>query len=105
MVSGNAHNIRIEHDENDPILVELAILDEDRPLATPALIADVAGKPSAAMSLVDGRVVADPFTHTGLARVALAQRAKAHHAAIRTPNLVERLLLELRRGRRAPAMG
>jgi hypothetical protein len=57
------------------------------------------------MSLVDGRVVADPFKHTGPARAALAQRAKAHHAALSTPNLVERLILELRRGRRAPAMG
>jgi hypothetical protein len=50
-------------------LAFLAALAGDAPLALPARIGDVDGVPAAALSLVDGRVVADPFRPTsGLVR-------------------------------------
>lgn len=50
-------------------LAFLAALAGEAPLALPALIGDVDGVPAAALSLVDGRVVADPFRPTsGLVR-------------------------------------
>lgn len=46
-------------------LVRLAALDSVRPLPFgPVLIAEIDGRPTAAMSLKDGRVVADPFSRT-----------------------------------------
>ena len=50
-------------------LAFLAALAGEPPLALPALIGDVDGVPAAALSLADGRVVADPFRPTsGLVR-------------------------------------
>jgi hypothetical protein len=51
-------------DRDDPILRELAALDEAPPLQTPAVVALVDGRPVAAASLSDARVVADPFAPT-----------------------------------------
>lgn len=45
-------------------LERLAALDSARPLAAPALIAEVGGAPLAALSLRDGRTIADPFHRT-----------------------------------------
>lgn len=42
----------------------LAALDDARPLRGPVLLAAVDGEPVAALSLQDGRVVADPFVLT-----------------------------------------
>lgn len=57
-------------------LRELAQLDSARPLHGPALLAVVDGRPVAAASLRDGRVVADPFVPTedvvGLLRARVA---------------------------------
>lgn len=46
---------------DDRVLDELAQLDSARPLARPALLAVVDDAPVAAISIADGRVVADPF--------------------------------------------
>ena len=45
-------------------LARLAELDEARPLRAPALLGVVMARPVAALSLADGRVLADPFTPT-----------------------------------------
>ncbi len=47
-----------------PALARLATLDCARPLAGEILLAEVCGQPAAALSLADGRVVADPFRPT-----------------------------------------
>ncbi len=45
-------------------IARLAALDSTDVPAGPVLVAEVDGEPQAALSLQDGRVVADPFEHT-----------------------------------------
>jgi hypothetical protein len=45
-------------------LLTLAVVDSAEPLQLPALVADVEGELRAALSLVDGAVIADPFRPT-----------------------------------------
>jgi hypothetical protein len=56
-------------------LTRLAQLDSARPLAGDALIALVDGRLVAAISLADGRVIADPLAPTTEARALLHTRA------------------------------
>ena len=42
----------------------LAELDSGRPPAAPTLVAEVGGELRAAVSMIDGKVIADPFHHT-----------------------------------------
>jgi|SRR5436190_23063329 len=62
-------------DESDE-LAELAALDSQRPLRGHALVAVVDGKLVAAISLFDGRVIADPLAATDEARALLETRAR-----------------------------
>jgi hypothetical protein len=50
--------------DDDRVLRELSELDSARPMQRPAVLAVVDGQPVAAVSLSDGRIVADPFTRT-----------------------------------------
>ncbi len=54
----------------------LAMLDSSRPLAGPVLVAESAGLVLAAISLKDGRVVADPFFPTADLVALLRSRAE-----------------------------
>jgi hypothetical protein len=47
-----------------PSVLRLAALDDRRPPHGPALLAYVDGELRAAVGLLDGRTVADPFQHT-----------------------------------------
>jgi azurin len=62
------------HDDRD-VVHRLAVLDEARSLEGPVLLAVVNGLAVAALSLEDGRVVADPFIATAEARSLLRLRA------------------------------
>jgi hypothetical protein len=53
-----------ENASDDRVVAKLAALDSARPLHAPVVIALVDGRPVAAASVVDGRVVADPFEPT-----------------------------------------
>jgi hypothetical protein len=53
--------IRLAYPDDGGALRALAALDSANPIAEPALIAEAGGKMRAALSLVDGAVVADPF--------------------------------------------
>lgn len=97
MFPGHSHDIRIENDPNAAELVRLAALDSAVPIATPALIAHIGGRPAAALSLVDDRVVADPFQRTEIVCSVLRLRARGIRAAERRPSVRERVLTELRR--------
>jgi hypothetical protein len=78
--------------ENDRrALQRLAELDSQRPLSMPALIAENRGLPAAAISLADGRIVADPFEHTAVLRQLLRYRYGAGQAYSRQPSLSERM--------------
>ncbi len=56
--------LRFAVPDDEHVLRTLATLDSSAPPAGPALIAEVDGRIRAALSLADGRVVADPFYPT-----------------------------------------
>jgi len=56
--------IRTATQDDEQTLRRLAQLDSERRLAVPALVAEVDGVPRAAVSLANGRMVADPFART-----------------------------------------
>jgi hypothetical protein len=62
-----------------------------RPLSGPALIGEIAGVPAAAISMRDGRTVADPLTQTAMLRQFLRMRLGALQSYSRTPLLTERV--------------
>jgi hypothetical protein len=95
--------IRLATDADAVDLQRIAELDSQRPLAAPILLAQHRLAPIAAMSLADGRVVADPFQPTLGAVAALRVRAGALSAARRTPSLAERMRFAVRVARPAVA--
>ena len=62
--------------DDAPDLLRLAQLDSADPLAEPVLVARVAGRLTAALSLSEGRVIADPFVLTGGAVELLRARGR-----------------------------
>src|SRR3954471_13462053 len=93
MYAANAYTIRqaTEYDALD--LSRLAELDsEARELSAPMLIGERGGEILAAISLEDGRVIADPFKRTGEVVAHLRRRASGVRAVNSTPILRERLL-------------
>lgn len=83
--------IRSAADEDEQTLRRLAGLDSQPPLLHPALIGEIDGKPAAAISLIDGRVIADPFRSTAGLRQVLQTRYRVLRTYSRTPSLPERL--------------
>ncbi|CAA9493429.1 MAG: hypothetical protein AVDCRST_MAG65-2160, partial [uncultured Solirubrobacteraceae bacterium] len=67
--------IRMAHDADSPRLRDLAELDGAAPLRGPALIALTGDDAWAAVSLADGREIADPFRSTAPAVALLRVRA------------------------------
>ena len=67
--------IRMAGPDEAGVIACLAALESGRPLEGDVLVAVVDGKLVAAVSLSDGRVVADPFLPTKEARVLLETRA------------------------------
>jgi hypothetical protein len=61
-----------------PALHRLAALTDAAPLSGDVVVADVGGELRAAMSLADGRTIADPFRETA-ELVALLQVRRRHH--------------------------
>jgi hypothetical protein len=70
---------------------KLAELDSQRPLTGPALVGEIDGRPAAALSLTDGRVVADPFQPTAQLLAHLRMRARALKEHDRVPSVRDRL--------------
>jgi hypothetical protein len=56
--------VRAAYPDDGAALRALAALDSADPIAQPALVAEAGGEIRAALSLVDGAVVADPFVST-----------------------------------------
>ena len=61
-------------------LARLAALDSARPLSGEILVAETGGAPRAALSLHDGRAIADPFQATAADVELLRTRATLLHA-------------------------
>ena len=68
--------LRADRPADEGALRRLALLDDSRPLRGRALLAEVDGRPVAAIDLSDGRVVADPFEHTAQVVELLRVRAE-----------------------------
>ena len=91
MYAAHAYNIHKSSEADGPELRRLAELDSQRPLTGDALVAEIDGQPAAAISLADGRVIADPFKHTAVATQMLHMRYGALRAYSRTPSLPDRM--------------
>ena len=85
------HRIRMAADDDALALHRLAKLDAQQPLAGPVLVGEIGGTPVAAVSLADGRTIADPFIPTDHLLIALRARAKGVLAVERTPSLRDRI--------------
>jgi hypothetical protein len=62
--------------DDAPDLFRLAQLDSAEPLSDPILVAEVSGRLTAALSLLENRVIADPFVLTGGTIELLRARAR-----------------------------
>jgi hypothetical protein len=91
MYPANAYHIRRATEADAAAMRELAELDSRTPLSGPALIGEIDGAPAAAVSLVDGRVVADPFKPTGVLVQILHMRFNAMRAYSRQPSVTARI--------------
>jgi hypothetical protein len=69
--------IRLARAEDAVALLELAVIDNAPQLEGEVLIAEVDGRPLAALELAGGRVVADPFRRTAQLVELLRVRARA----------------------------
>jgi hypothetical protein len=96
MFPANAYVIRLAGEQDKDTVRQLAELDSQRPLIEPILIGEIHGRPAAAVSLTDGRVVADPFQATAHLTPILHLRADAFKAFSKEPSLRARLLAGLR---------
>lgn len=72
----NPVTLRFAFPDDADALWRLAAIDSSEPPAMPVLLAEVGGELRAALSLADGRVVADPFRHTGAVVDLLHARAR-----------------------------
>jgi hypothetical protein len=68
--------IRASNATDGEALAQLAELDSSRPLQRPALVAEVGEEIWAAISLLDHRVIADPFRPSGHLTPVLVERAR-----------------------------
>jgi len=91
MLPANTYVIRRATTDDEQALQGLAELDSQRPLSGPVLIGEIEGRPAAAVSLSDGRAIADPFELTVHLRQILRMRAAAMRTHARTPSLPDRL--------------
>jgi len=96
MFGGNTYLIRLATKEDEPALRELAQLDSQKPITGRALIGKIDGRAAAALSLSDGRIVADPFQATSHLAVQLRLRAGAVQAYEHTPSLADRMRAAVR---------
>lgn len=70
--------------DDAPDLLRVAQLDSAEPLREPILVAEVSGRLTAALSLADGRVIADPFVLCAGAVELLRARARQVQGRDRT---------------------
>jgi hypothetical protein len=62
--------------DDAPDLLRLAQLDSAEPVSEPILVGEVSGRMVAALSLADGRAIADPFVLSGSVVELLRARAR-----------------------------
>jgi hypothetical protein len=89
MTSPASLSLRAAGPADRAALTTLAALDSAAPLREPVLLAHDADNPVAALSLADGRAVADPFSRSAeaLALLRLRARQQASVAPVRRRRL------------------
>jgi hypothetical protein len=88
MSTTSTHTLRLATAADDAALRRLAALEETRALTGAVVLAEEDGRLVAALSLADGRSVADPFVRTAAARALLkayAARLRPATASRRSP--------------------
>jgi hypothetical protein len=96
MFSATAYKIRTAADEDHRALERHASLVGASKLSGTVLVGEIAGTPAAAVSVSDGRVVADPFRSTDGLVTQLRSRARARQAYEQTPSTHDRIRERLR---------
>jgi hypothetical protein len=91
MLTANPYRIRFATADDADALRQLAEQSSQQPLVGRVLIGLIDYAPAAALSLQDGRVIADPSRRTDRVVAALRVRAGAVRAYETTPSLSERL--------------
>src|SRR5262245_41494128 len=91
MFPANRYSIRYAAPVDATALEHIAMLDGQRPLEGAALVGLIDGRPSAALSLKDGRAIADPFRPTAHLLAHLRTRAAGITAYERMPSVRDRL--------------
>jgi hypothetical protein len=91
MYPANAYHIRRATEADDSALRDLAELDGRPALSGPALVGEIDGAPAAAVSLIDGRVIADPFKPTAVLTQILRMRFNSMRSHARTPSVTARI--------------
>jgi hypothetical protein len=92
MLAANTYRIRTATDDDAQALSELARRNWQAPLAGHILIGEIDGEGVAALSLADGRVIADRAARIDHVVAALRIRAISMHAYETSPELRDRLL-------------
>jgi hypothetical protein len=91
MISATTYTIRLATPMDEPALLWLADIDSQGPLtAGPVLLGEIDGKPQAAISLADGRVIANPFLPTAQLLAHVRMRASALGALEPMPSISTR---------------
>lgn len=92
MFAANSYTIRGATDDDTFTLRRWADRKQQQPLAGRLLIGEIDGRPAAAISLLDGRTIADPSAYTGHLAANLRVRALSVWAYESTPSLRDRML-------------
>jgi predicted MFS family arabinose efflux permease len=95
MFPADRYSIRAATPMDQTALEHIALLDGQRPLEGSALVGLIDGRPAAAVSLDDGRAIADPFRSTGHLVAHLRVRAAGVNAHERMPSVRDRLFAAL----------
>src|SRR5438105_3049461 len=96
MYSATSYTIRPATDDDAALLAHLAVLDSQPTIEGPALIGEIGGRAAAALSLRDGRIVADPFQRTAQLATHLRMRGRALAAFNARPALRDRIFAALK---------
>jgi hypothetical protein len=91
MFASNSYRVRFATRDDADTLTSLTERASQQPLVGRVLIGQLDGTPAAALSLHDGRVIADPYRPTGPLVTTLRMRAAGIRAFETTPSLPKRL--------------
>ena len=92
MFSATTYTIRLATHDDDAALRRLAEINDQDPLVRGSvLVGELGGRPQVALSLTDGRAIANPFLPTAALLAQVRMRAGALAAYERTPSLPARI--------------